>query len=89
MDTQERAEALSTRLKKDITERLKLARIKAGFKTAKDFALRNQLPVSTYTLHEQGMRGMSLDVLTRYALMLDINIHWLLSGTSSQTAKLD
>jgi phage repressor protein C with HTH and peptisase S24 domain len=67
-------------LKSKICERLKLARIAAGFSTAKEFALKRGLKISTYNLHEAGTRGMALDVIEQYADLLNLNINWLLTG---------
>ncbi len=69
-----------TNLKIKICKRLKEARIKAGFKSAKDFAEKKKLKVSTYSLHEAGTRSMSLDIIEQYANILDINTNWLLAG---------
>lgn len=66
--------------KSDICQRLKQARLAAGFPTAKEFAEKNLLKISTYTLHEAGTRQMSLEVIDQYATLLQININWLLTG---------
>ncbi len=63
-----------------ICERLKEARIQAGFKSAKEFAEKKKLKVSTYSLHEAGTRSMSFDVIEHYAEILEINTNWLLTG---------
>ncbi len=67
-------------LKLEICKRLKEARICAGFNTAKEFAERNNIKVSTYTLHEAGTRAMSFEVIEIYSYLLKININWLLTG---------
>lgn len=75
-------EAVATKasLKTQICERLKEARMLAGFKTAKEFAEKKQLKVSTYSLHEAGTRSMSFEVIEHYADILEINTNWLLAG---------
>lgn len=67
-------------LKYKICERLKLARLEAGFDTAKAFALKNNLKISTYNLHEAGTRSMALEVIEQYAQILKLNVSWLLTG---------
>ncbi|MFO1259031.1 MAG: XRE family transcriptional regulator [Gammaproteobacteria bacterium] len=67
-------------LKIKICERLKDARIKAGFGSAKEFAEKTNLKISTYSLHEAGTRGMSIEVIEHYAGLLEINASWLLTG---------
>ncbi|MFI4938460.1 MAG: S24 family peptidase [Candidatus Berkiellales bacterium] len=67
-------------LKTTICERLKSARYHAGFATAKEFAEKKGLKISTYNLHEAGTRSMSFAVLEHYAQLLNINTNWLLTG---------
>lgn len=67
-------------LKPKICERLKRARMEAGFETAKEFAEKNNLKISTYTLHEAGTRNMSIEVTEFYSQLLNINVEWLLTG---------
>lgn len=76
----------ATNLKSKICERLKLARIEAGFTTAKEFALSNDLKISTYHLHEAGTRSMALEVLEQYAALLKINVSWLLTGIGPKSS---
>lgn len=64
------AHTLETR----VIKRLRQARINAGYKTAKEFSVLNNLPISTYSLHESGMRSMSLNVIEKYAQILDVNV---------------
>jgi SOS-response transcriptional repressor LexA len=67
-------------LKQHICARLKQLRIARGFPTAKAFALKHQLKVSTYTLHEAGTRSMSFAVIESYSQLLNVDKHWLLTG---------
>lgn len=72
-------------LKSKISERLKLARIQAGFTSAKEFAEKNGLKISTYNLHEANTRSMSFDVIEQYAQLLEINTNWLLTGVGPKS----
>lgn len=69
-----------SRSKAEICQRLKQARMTSGFLTAKEFAEKNQLKISTYTLHEAGTRQMSLEIIELYCQLLKINMNWLLTG---------
>jgi len=48
-------------------ERLRLAREKAGFKTATDAAKRFSWSVTTYRAHENGQNGLKNENAERYA----------------------
>lgn len=75
-------------LKKQICARLKQIRRDRGFATAKAFALKQDLKVSTYTLHEAGTRSMSFEIIEQYSNLLKIDKHWLLTGEGeTQTIK--
>ena len=63
-----------------ICKRLKEARLKHGFLSARTFALHHYIPDSTYTQHESGKRKMSIGTLLNYCLLLEINPTWLLMG---------
>lgn len=71
-------------LKQQVCARLKQIRIARGFATAKAFALKNHLKVSTYTLHEAGTRSMSLQVIEQYGALLNVNKGWLLTGEGEE-----
>lgn len=52
-----------------------------GYKTAKEFAEKNDIPQSTYQLHETGKRGLSRhDTLQLYAEKLGVSASWLIEG---------
>lgn len=55
------------RIRIDQGERLRLARLAAGYRSARDAALRNGWPESTYRAHEAGTRTMGQDDAERYA----------------------
>lgn len=75
------------KLKSKICERLKQARIEAGYLTAKSFSERNNVKISTYALHEASTRSMSFEIIEHYAKLLDINPAWLLTGMGPKSAK--
>lgn len=67
-------------MKRDIAQRLRLARTAAGYRTAKEFAASHGVPQPTYALHESGERGLRADVADRYASLLGVSTAWLLTG---------
>lgn len=71
-------------LEQIIRERLKESRIEAGFTSAKIFSDKKGLKVSTYALHESGMRDMSLRIIEKYANLLNLEQNWLLTGLGSK-----
>ena len=74
---------------KEIANRLKQARVKAGFNTAKAFAQTLRIPLSTYTKHENGQRNINYDVLQKYAKILKANITWLLTGNNKDRQSIN
>ena len=64
-------------------ERLKDARIKAGFRTAKQAAERLATPYPTYAAHENGSRGILKDEAVRYAKVFKTSPEWILLGRSA------
>lgn len=63
----------------EIGERLKLAREKAGYRSAAKAAEAMGIPYGTYSLHENGSRGFR-NSLERYAQFYRVSIEWLLTG---------
>lgn len=63
-----------------IAKRLKAARIAAGFKTAKDFATTENIPVTTYSQHESAKRCLTPELIVNYSTKFKINPYWLLTG---------
>lgn len=51
----------------DPAERLRIARLRAGFETGKDAAEARGVPVSTYLCHENGSRGYPAKRAETYA----------------------
>ena len=64
----------------DIGNRLKAARIAAGYKTAFAFCEKFQIPRSTYSQYETGKRIPKMRVIEHYAQQLGVNPRWLKLG---------
>jgi SOS-response transcriptional repressor LexA len=64
-------------------ERLKAARLKAGYETAKAAAEAMGATVSTYIQHESGVRGYPSKTAARYARYFRVAPEWLLYGRGS------
>lgn len=64
-------------------QRLKQARIKAGFTLAKDAAERHGWKPSTYAAHENGQNELRPKVAQRYAEAFKVTASWLLYGVGS------
>ena len=65
-----------------ICGKLRIARKKLGFKTAKEFAINHNILASTYSMHESGRKGLRLKVTQNYCMLLKIEINWLLTGNA-------
>lgn len=80
----------------DPAERLRIARLRAGYETGKDAALALGIPVSTYLGHENGSRGYTAKGAAFYARRYKVREQWLLYGVgaapgtddTSQTAEI-
>lgn len=68
-----------------IHERLKAARQDAGYASAAAAAKEYGWPIGTYSCHENGSRGIKLDVAERYAWAFGVNPLWLLHGGETPT----
>lgn len=64
----------------EAAERLKEARIKAGYDTGKAAAEAMGVPVTTYLQHESGHRGYPANKAARYARFFRVTPEWLLYG---------
>jgi SOS-response transcriptional repressor LexA len=62
------------------SERLKAARIRAGYGSAKAAAEAMGTPASTYVQHESGVRGFPVERATRYSRFFRTAPEWLLYG---------
>ena len=63
-----------------IASRLKEARIKRGYRSARIFSQYNNLAESTYAQHESGKRKLNIDTLLQYSQILSVDPCWLLTG---------
>jgi hypothetical protein len=64
----------------DPAERLRIARLRAGYETGKDAAEALGFPVSTYLSHENGSRGITATKAVTYARKYKVREQWLLYG---------
>lgn len=64
----------------DPAERLRIARLRAGYTTGKEAAEALGFPVSTYLSHENGSRGISAKRAVTYARKYKVREQWLLYG---------
>jgi transcriptional regulator with XRE-family HTH domain len=71
---------MSTQLTEEIAKRLRAARKAAGFKSAKSFASKNDIPLSTYSQHETGKRSISAELILNYSRHFQVHPYWLLTG---------
>ncbi|HZF44728.1 MAG TPA: helix-turn-helix transcriptional regulator [Sphingomonadaceae bacterium] len=73
-----------------LNERLRQARINAGFEKASDFAKAVGVQEGTYRHHENGTGGRSvpLSAAKKYAAKLGIDLNWLLNGDGPDAAPL-
>jgi hypothetical protein len=67
----------------DPAARLRIARLRAGFETAKQAAEALGFPVSTYLGHENGSRGISAKKAEIYARKYKVREQWLLYGVGA------
>lgn len=67
----------------DPASRLRIARLRAGYQTAKDAAEALGFPVSTYLSHENGSRGITAKKAVTYARKYKVREQWLLYGVGA------
>lgn len=70
----------SKNTRKDIADRLKKAREKAGYASAKNFCQKNVLPLDPYLTHEKGEMPIGSSKALRYCKLLRLSLHELLVG---------
>ena len=73
----------------DPAERLRIARLRAGYATAKDAADALGFPVSTYLGHENGSRGYPAKKAFTYARKFKVREQWLLYGVGPAPGESD
>lgn len=67
--------------------RLRSARIKAGFKSARAAAMRYGWTPSTYASHENGQTQVPSDAAREYAKAFKVSAAWILTGEGVQAAQ--
>lgn len=63
-----------------ISDRLRIARIKRGFSSCREFALKHGFSPRTYQRHEAGANNIDFQTMVDYCTALDISIMWLQTG---------
>ena len=69
-------------------ERLKYARTKSGFRTAREAAEYLSIPYGTYSGHENGSRGVKEAELLHYAKVFKVSPFWLIYGQQKPIQKV-
>lgn len=69
----------------EMGDRLRQARIAAGFERAAQAARRLGVPASTYVAHENGQNDFGIEAATAYGRAFSVRPAWLLSGELPQT----
>lgn len=69
----------------EVSERLIIARKKAGFETAADAARALGVKLSTYFSHENGSIGLRAGVASKYARKFKVSMDWLIDGKGAMT----
>lgn len=69
----------------EMGDRLRQARVKAGFRSARSAALRFDWGPSTYAAHENGQNKFDDDLARRYARAFKVSAAWLLTGEGDLT----
>lgn len=67
-------------IKKEMGERLKQAREKAGYPSTTEFCKEHDFPLDYYNEHEAGQRGIKVSYAQRYAKALNVTLDWLILG---------
>lgn len=73
----------------DPAERLRIARLRAGYATGKEAAEALGFPVSTYLSHENGSRGYPAKKAFTYARKFKVREQWLLYGVGPAPGETD
>jgi transcriptional regulator with XRE-family HTH domain len=67
-------------MKETISDRLKQARVAAGFETVEQAAAALGVPYQTYAGHENGRSGFKADSIVQYCRRYKVSTDWLLTG---------
>jgi transcriptional regulator with XRE-family HTH domain len=70
-------------MEEEVAERLRNARVAAGYSQANDAAVAMRIPNATYTQHENGRRRLKPDAARRYARFFRTTPEWILYGRGS------
>lgn len=68
-------------------DRLRIARVEAGYSEASLAAQALGVPSPTYTSHENGTRGFKDDSAEKYARRFGVSVEWLIYGRGPQKLK--
>ncbi len=71
-------------VRKTVADRLKNARIAAGYSSIEDFCQKNNLNLSEYKKHENGVTPIKASRALRYGDLLGVSIQELIVGDSSE-----
>ena len=69
------------KLRKEIADRLKQARIAAGYQTASEFSQKYALNPKVYVAHEEGKNALKASHAHAYARHLNVSLFWLMLGS--------
>jgi transcriptional regulator with XRE-family HTH domain len=72
---------------REISERIKQARIASGYRSARIFAKEFGIAESTYAQHESGKRTINLATLMDYCNILGTNPAWVITGREPMLTK--
>jgi transcriptional regulator with XRE-family HTH domain len=72
--------AFNQKLAKEIGNRLRVARQKAGYDTLISFTSKNNIPRSTYNQYEIGDRLLCVEYAISFSKLFNTNLIWLLTG---------
>lgn len=68
----------------EMAERLKQARMDAGYRTTRDAAASLGIAYPTYAGHENGNRAFDIEAAKIYARKFRVSLEWLLGGKGDQ-----
>lgn len=83
-----RSEELVGEPEPNLAARLRQARTRSGFASAKDAAKAAGIPVATYIQHENGTRGVPVTRAAMYAAQFGVSKEWLLFGKTDPSRGL-
>lgn len=64
----------------EVANRLREARINAGYKTITAFTTAHDIPFNSYRNHEKGLRSISIEQAQDYSKLLKVHPAWLMTG---------